>query len=105
MKPGTEAALIGLGDQPQVQERSVRAILDEFRKSRAALIVPSYQMHRGHPWLVTRSYWAEILRMQPPASLREFLNRHADAIHYVEIGNSSIVQDLDTPEDYLKNRP
>jgi molybdenum cofactor cytidylyltransferase len=105
MKPKAEAALIGLGDQPQVQERSVRAVLDGFRTSGSSLIVPSYQMRRGHPWLVTRPYWDEILKMRSPASLREFLNRHADEIYYVEIDDPSILQDLDTPEDYLKNKP
>jgi len=97
--------LIGLGDQPQVQERSVRSVLDEYRKSGAALVVPSFQMRRGHPWLVARPHWDEILRMRSPASLRDFLNRHADEIHYVELDNQSILQDLDTPEDYLKSRP
>lgn len=101
----TEAALIGLGDQPQVQERSVRVVVEEYRKSGASLVVPSFQMRRGHPWLVARSYWDEILYMHPPASLRDFLNCHAGAIRYVEIDNSSILQDLDTPEDYLKSRP
>jgi CTP:molybdopterin cytidylyltransferase MocA len=62
-------------------------------------------MRRGHPWLVTRQYWDEILHMQSPASLRDFLNRHAVDIRYVELDNSSILQDLDTPEDYLKSRP
>jgi len=100
-----EAVLIALGDQPQVQERSVRAVLDEYRKSGAPLVVPSFEMRRGHPWLVTRRYWDEILRMRSPASLRDFLNRHAVDIRYVELDNSSILQDLDTPEDYLKSRP
>jgi len=105
LKPDAEAALIGLGDQPQIQERSVRSVLDEYRKSGAALVVPSFRMRRGHPWLVARPHWDEILRMSPPASLRDFLNRHADEIHYVELDNQSILQDLDTPEDYLKSRP
>jgi CTP:molybdopterin cytidylyltransferase MocA len=43
--------------------------------------------------------------MRPPASLRDFLNRHADEIHYVELDSSSVLQDLDTPEDYLKSKP
>lgn len=105
IKPGAEAALIGLGDQPQVQVGSVRAVVDAYHKSGKDLIVPSFQMHRGHPWLVARPYWAEILSMRSPASLRDFLNRHADEIHYVELGNASILQDLDTPEDYWKSRP
>jgi molybdenum cofactor cytidylyltransferase len=105
LKPGTEAVLIGLGDQPQVQERSVWLVLDEYRKSGASIIVPSYQMRRGHPWLVARTHWEEILGMQPPTSLRDFLHSHQDEIHYVEFDNNSILQDMDTPEDYLKSRP
>jgi molybdenum cofactor cytidylyltransferase len=105
LKPETEAVLIGLGDQPQVRKRSVQAVVDAYRKSGAALIVPSFRMRRGHPWVVARPYWDEILGMRPPASLRDFLNRHADEIQYVELNNPSILQDLDTPEDYLKSRP
>lgn len=100
-----EAVLIGLGDQPQVQERSVRLVVDEYAKSGASLIVPSFQMRRGHPWLVARSLWEEILRMRYPETLRDFLNRHATDIHYVEINDPGILKDLDTPEDYLKSKP
>lgn len=105
LKTEVEAALIGLGDQPQVQERSVRAVLGGYRSSRATLVVPSFQKRRGHPWLVARHHWDEILRMRSPASLRDFLNAHADAIQYVDVEHASILQDLDTSEDYLKSRP
>lgn len=105
LKVGVEAVLIGLGDQPQVQERSVRLVIDEYRKSRASIVVPSFQMRRGHPWLVARSHWDEILDMRFPKSLRNFLKNHSNEIHYVEINNNSILQDLDTLEDYLKSKP
>ena len=105
LEPGVEAVLIGLGDQPQVQARSVRLILDEYRKNKASIVVPSFQMRRGHPWLVTREHWDEILAIRSPISLRDFLNRHADEIYYISFDNESILQDLDTPEDYLKSKP
>ena len=105
IKPGTEAVLIALGDQPQVRERSVRLVIEEYRKSGASIVVPSFQMRRGHPWLVARRHWDEILRMRSPESLREFLNRHTDEIHYVSIEDECILQDLDTPEDYIKSKP
>lgn len=103
--PSAEAALIATGDQPQVQERSVRLVIQEYLHSRASIVVPSFQMRRGHPWLVARAHWQEILRMGPPDSLRSFLNRHADEICYVEVEDPGVLQDLDTPEDYLKSRP
>jgi len=100
-----QAALIGLGDQPQVREGSVRAICEAYQAGKSGLIVPSFQMKRGHPWLVARLLLDEILALKPPETLREFLNRHADVIQYVNLDTASILADLDTPEDYQSSRP
>lgn len=104
---GGEAAaiLIVLGDQPQVQEGSVRAVVQRFIETGSRLVVPSYRMRRGHPWLAARPLWKEIQSMRAPESPRDFLNRHAQEIEYVEVDTSSILADLDTPGDYLKSRP
>lgn len=105
LKPQVEATLIALGDQPQVQERSVRRVCDVFHETKSNIIVPSYQMRRGHPWLVARPVRDELLAMESPHSPRDFLNAHKDEIYYVNIDNASILADLDTPEDYQKWRP
>lgn len=99
-----EATLIGLGDQPQVQEGTVRQICQAYQKDKLQLVVPSFQMRRGHPWLVIRPLWNEILAMQPPQSPRDFLNNHAREIYYVNVDTPSILADLDTPEDYRRSR-
>jgi molybdenum cofactor cytidylyltransferase len=105
IKPKAQAALICLGDQPQIQVRSVQVILQEHENTGASLIVPSYQMKRGHPWLAAKEWWDEILEMKPSESPREFLNRHAKEIIYIDVDTPSILADLDTPEDYLKSHP
>lgn len=99
------AALIGLGDQPQIQERSVRLICEAFLKHESKIVVPSYRMRRGHPWLVARPLWEELLMMKSPKSPRDFLNAHATEIEYVDLDTPTVVEDLDTPEDYLKFKP
>lgn len=104
-KPSAEATLICLGDQPQVEERSVRKVCDVFRENKSSIVVPSYQMRRGHPWLIARELWGEVLQMRAPESMRDFLNAHKDDIFYVELDTPSILLDLDTPEDYLKYKP
>lgn len=103
-KESAEATLICLGDQPQMEEGSVRSVCEAFQKNAANLVVPSYQMRRGHPWLVERSLWSEILSMQN-GTMREFLDKHANQIQYVNLSTPTILQDLDTPEDYLKYKP
>jgi molybdenum cofactor cytidylyltransferase len=104
-KDETRAALICLGDQPQVQARSVQRILQTYKESQAPIIVPSYQMHRGHPWMVARELWNDILKMRAPKTLRDFLNSHEKDILYLELDTPTTLEDLDTKEDYLKSRP
>ena len=105
MPEPTQAALIGLGDQPQVQEGSIRSVCEAYRESKSRLIVPSFQMKRGHPWLVARPLWQEIVGLKPSQTPRDFLNSHTDEIHYVNLDTSTILADLDTPEDYQRSCP
>jgi molybdenum cofactor cytidylyltransferase len=62
-------------------------------------------MKRGHPWLVARSLWSQILAIKSPETPRDFINQYADEIQYVEVDTPSILADLDTPEDYQNSRP
>jgi len=99
-----EAAFVVLGDQPQIQADTVTALLAESQKVPSALIIPSYQMRRGHPWLVRRDLWDELCALQPPLTLRDFLRDHSADIHYLNVDTPTILADLDTPEDYRKNQ-
>jgi molybdenum cofactor cytidylyltransferase len=103
--PGARAALVALGDQPQIQEATVRIVIEAYRNQEAPLVVPSYRMRRGHPWLVSRLFWREIFEMRAPDTSRDFLSRHALDIQYVDSESATILEDLDSPEDYLKSRP
>jgi molybdenum cofactor cytidylyltransferase len=99
-----EAALVGLGDQPQLSLASVLSVVSVYESSVGRLIVPSYNLRRGHPWLVQRDFWEQILALKPPLTLRDFLNAHAVDIIYVE-ADQTILKDLDTPDDYLREKP
>ncbi len=103
--PEWDAFLLALGDQPQMRVEVVRQVMDAYQESAARLVVPSYQMRRGHPWLVGRELWEELLAYQAPLTMRDFLNRHKAEIHYVNVGTDSILMDLDTPEDYRRQSP
>lgn len=95
-----QAALIALGDQPQIEVDVVRSILDEFNVTSAPLIVPSYRKRRGHPWLVGRSLWPIMLKLRETETMRGFLNKYSNQIHYLTVDTPTVIQDLDTPIDY-----
>jgi molybdenum cofactor cytidylyltransferase len=96
------AALLVLGDQPQMEVEVVRTIITAYGQRRPKLLIPSYQMRRGHPWVVSRELWGEILDLQPPASLRDFLQFHVEEIMYLPVERETVLQDLDTPQDYAR---
>jgi molybdenum cofactor cytidylyltransferase len=100
-----EATLVALGDQPQIQLPVVQAVLQAHAEHPSALIVPSYQMKRGHPWLVARAFWSELSQIRPPETLRDFLGRHAGDIFYLPVATDTILRDLDTPDDYAREKP
>ncbi len=102
--PGTRAALICLGDQPQVREETVRRICAAYRETEARLVIPSYRKRRGHPWLAARPLWEEFLALPASATPRAFLQAHSGDVRYVQ-ADASILQDLDTPEEYARQRP
>jgi len=96
----SEAALIVLGDQPQIETHVVLAIMDSYLSTRSEIVVPSYQMHRGHPWLVDKSLWGEIFELKQTDTLQNILRHHQEKINYISVNTPSIIQDLDTPEEY-----
>ncbi|OGO12559.1 MAG: hypothetical protein A2Y53_09055 [Chloroflexi bacterium RBG_16_47_49] len=101
----SEAALIVLGDQPQLEVSVVQTIIEIYITNRSKIIVPSYQMHRGHPCLIDKSLWGQLLDLKPPHTLRDYLNQYQDDILYVNVDTPSVIQDLDTPDDYKKFYP
>lgn len=104
LDPQTHAALIGLGDQPQVRDETVRHLCATFVQTMSPLVIPSFHNRRGHPWLAARPLWHKILALPISTTPRQFLNSYAGQVIYVS-ADQSILQDLDTPEDYARQRP
>lgn len=105
LSPDCQAILVALGDNPQILPSTVRALLEAYQTEPKPILMPSYQMHRGHPWIIDHSLFPEIKILQPPSTMRDFFESHADQIHYVLVDNPTILQDLDTPQDYERYRP
>ena len=97
-----DAFLIVLGDQPQIQGEVVQAILQEYTKTGNSLIIPSYRMRRGHPWLVGETHWAGLRDLHSGQTMRDFIQQYQDQIHYLVVDTPSILEDMDTPEDYQR---
>lgn len=105
MLPGeVDAALVVLGDQPQIEIEIIQLVARAFEDNpNCKLILPSFQNRRGHPWIVARELWDEIISMEPPDNLRTFLQRYSGEITYVLVNTTTIFADIDTPQDYQES--
>ncbi len=101
--PSTKAVLVALGDQPQIKTEVVQDLASIYIKTKAKILIPSFKNRRGHPWIVDRILWPEILKLSEQQSMREFFSAHNESILHVPVNTSSVLADIDTPEDYQKS--
>jgi molybdenum cofactor cytidylyltransferase len=99
----SDGVLITLGDQPNVEPDIVRKIIKTFISGND-LVVPSYSLRRGHPWLVSNRYFQDLEHLSARFTMRDFLNSHSQEIAYIEADRQSTFLDIDSWDDYILAR-
>ncbi len=101
LRPDARAVFIVLVDQPQMKAATLVRLRHEMEQTGKGLVVPSYQMHRGHPLLIDlQRYRAEVMAIDGPPGLQQVLRAHPDDILHVVFDDPDVLADLDTPDDY-----
>ncbi len=98
--PACDAMLLVLGDQPSLRTSLVRRMLALFAQQRPRLIIPSFEMRRGHPILIRRDIWDEFLNIPQGGTPRSVIQKYSAEIVYLNVWDDAILRDIDTPEDY-----
>lgn len=91
--------LFTLVDHPAVQRHTVLALLSS-KLSGAPLIMPRHAGKRGHPVMVRREIVREIMAEPATSKLNQVLDRHAGEIHYVDVDDAGVRDDIDDPRLY-----
>jgi len=97
-----EVVLVTPADLPGLQPEAIRELLRRMEETGAPLAVPVYRGKRGHPLAIAPALLPEIDTLDLDVGLRQLLDRHAAAVLEVEAGDSGVVEDVDTPEDYRR---
>jgi molybdenum cofactor cytidylyltransferase len=94
------AALVFLGDQPMVETSVINQMIIAYQESGKGILVPVFDKKRGHPLLVDKKYRDEIIDLDDPEGLKGLLRRHPDDLLEVTAETPSVLDDIDTREDY-----
>jgi molybdenum cofactor cytidylyltransferase len=97
-----EAALVVLGDQPGIPPDVIDRLIAAFRNRHAGLVVPVYGGRRGHPLLIAARYHTEIMGHDADQGMRGLLQTHAQQVVEIAVASPSILEDIDTPDDYRR---
>jgi molybdenum cofactor cytidylyltransferase len=96
---GVDAALVCLGDMPWVSAAHVRALVDAFDAAAGrAVCVPCFAGKRGNPVLWAARFFPEMQALTGDTGARELLERHAELVWPVEVGDAAVILDIDTHE-------
>ncbi len=100
----SDACLVVLGDQPTIEQEVISEVLLTYAKGHGQIIVPAYKKRRGHPLIIDRSLWQAVMDLPQGAAPRDMLRANPQAIYELPVNTPSVLDDIDTPEDYNRVR-
>lgn len=94
-----DAAVVCLGDMPQVDAGLIDKLLAAFDPVRGALVVvPSIGGRRGNPVVWARRFFPELMAVTGDVGARYLIGHYAEAVVEVPLAGEAALTDVDTPE-------
>ncbi|MDA0243553.1 MAG: nucleotidyltransferase family protein [Chloroflexi bacterium] len=97
------AVLVMLGDLPFIPTALINQLLAGFAGGLGQIIAPSYEGRRGHPVIIGRELWEDVLALPPTAAPRDLFRQHPPTL--LPVTTDLILRDIDTPEEYARWKP
>lgn len=101
LPPETAAMLVFPGDQPLIRPSTTGMVIEKYNSSKNGIVIPVYHGRRGHPLLVDKKYFNEIMLLDPSKGLRSLSDSHQNDVFELETDDPGILKDFDTYDDYL----
>lgn len=103
VKTGMNGVCIALGDQPRVRIDTYKKLMTELRRHPQQNIAPSCGGRRGNPVIIPSCYFVDLLNsLSGDKGGRKMLDQKG--VYLVKVTDTGVVQDIDTLEDYNRNR-
>jgi molybdenum cofactor cytidylyltransferase len=94
-----DAAIVCLGDMPQVDSRLIDKLIAAFDPERGALVVvPSIEGRRGNPVVWSRRFFHDLMAITGDIGARHLIASYAEAVAEVPVKGEAALTDVDTPE-------
>lgn len=99
-----EAALIVIGDQPNLDRAVVEEVVATFRQGRTPVVIPKYRYTWGNPVAVDRSLWPRLMSLDGDEGAQRLFKAHPQWVE--EVWTEQLPpRDVDTEADVEELRP
>jgi molybdenum cofactor cytidylyltransferase len=98
--PDAVAAVLLLCDQPHVTDDVISALIAAHRATGSAVVASTYGESFGVPALFSRTFFAELTRLEGRSGAKEIIRRHASEAHFLTFHGGEV--DVDTPGDFSR---
>ena len=99
LPPEAEAAIVCLGDMPQVTSALIDRLIAAFDPERNALVVlPTFSGKRGNPVLWSRRFFPELIALEGDVGARHLIGAYPEVVTEVPVENAAAMVDIDTPD-------
>ncbi|MBI2955684.1 MAG: nucleotidyltransferase family protein [Acidobacteria bacterium] len=97
-----EAAVVCLVDHPCVSSRLIQTLIEKFRETGKAIVMPTYRGRRGHPVLFAAALFDELRAAPLDVGARHVVLQHPDDILEVPTEEEGVVLNVNDPAAYEK---
>ncbi len=97
-----EAIVLCLVDHPAVSAETLTRLVAAYRESGAPVVIPTYRGRRGHPVLIGRQLFDELLGLAADAGADSVLRKFRQTTRFVEVEDEGILIDVDDPKSYRR---
>ncbi|HEV2492326.1 MAG TPA: nucleotidyltransferase family protein [Terriglobia bacterium] len=99
-----EGVVLSLVDHPAVRAETIAKLIATFTPSLAPVVIPTHQGQRGHPVLIGRALFEELLGLPPDAGANTVIRKYRASTQWVEVDDAGVLTDVDDLEAYQKFR-
>jgi molybdenum cofactor cytidylyltransferase len=100
--PAPDWVLLAPADSPGLTAEVVGRLIDATNAHPGAILAPAFRGRRGHPIVLPWSIATEIRGMPPVSGVNSLIAAKSSSVVEIEMDDASVIEDLDTPEDYSK---
>lgn len=97
-----QAIILCLVDHPAISSEVIEQLKQEFESTRPPVLIPTYKGERGHPVVISRTLFPELLSLQAEEPANTVIRRFRAATRFVEVDDPGILLDVDDPETYQR---